>query len=54
VWADTQVELPIGGSLCNVFTGATVTPEPAGDVWTIPASTLFERFPIAILVPSRP
>ncbi|HMD34312.1 MAG TPA: hypothetical protein VKH42_05065 [Vicinamibacterales bacterium] len=52
VWGDTHVDVPVGDALRNIFTGATVTPAPAGAGWTIPAATIFDRFPIAILIPS--
>ena len=45
----------VGGvPLRNVFTGEILTPERAGDDWTIPAAAIFERFPVAILVPADP
>jgi (1->4)-alpha-D-glucan 1-alpha-D-glucosylmutase len=54
VWADTRIELPgpaYDRSFRNVFTGAIVAPERRGDGRSIPAATLFERFPVALLVP---
>jgi maltooligosyltrehalose synthase len=54
VWADTRIELP--GHLArrpfrDAFTGATIAADGSGAVGTIPAATLFERFPVALLVP---
>jgi (1->4)-alpha-D-glucan 1-alpha-D-glucosylmutase len=54
VWSDTRIELP--GDLArrpfrDVFTGATVAADGSGAVRTISAASLFERFPVALLVP---
>jgi (1->4)-alpha-D-glucan 1-alpha-D-glucosylmutase len=55
VWGDTHIALPdpldtsFPRSFVNVFTGATIVVDGA----TIPAATLFDRFPVALLVPSR-
>ena len=57
VWNDTRVELPgveHHGAFRDVFTGAELEPERGADGFTIPAATLFEQFPVALLVPSRP
>ncbi len=62
VWGDTRIELPhslidpgAGSSLClrDVFTGAAVQPELTGDILTIQAATLFDSFPITLLVPAN-
>jgi (1->4)-alpha-D-glucan 1-alpha-D-glucosylmutase len=54
VWADTRIELPeaLAGRACrNVFTGECLQPGPDGARRAIAAAALFERFPVAILVP---
>ena len=54
VWGDTRIELPpeISGSpLCDVFTGATIEIEQTDGVSALAAATVFERFPVALLVP---
>jgi maltooligosyltrehalose synthase len=54
VWTDTRIELPAGlagGTFRNVFTDATVKAEMSDGTWTISAAALFERFPVAVLVP---
>jgi (1->4)-alpha-D-glucan 1-alpha-D-glucosylmutase len=55
VWQDTRVEVPAApgnGGFRNVFTGAEVpAAEKGGDI-QLDAAVLFERFPIALLVPS--
>ena len=53
VWLDTRVALPAGAPTAfhDAFTGAGVVAGGAnGDDRSIPAATLFERFPIALLV----
>jgi maltooligosyltrehalose synthase len=53
-WSDTRVELPdriAGRQFRDAFTGATIDVEEADGRRTLPAATLFERFPIALLVP---
>jgi (1->4)-alpha-D-glucan 1-alpha-D-glucosylmutase len=59
VWADTRIDLstlaeangPAGGwGLKDVFTGATIEAERIDGVPTLPAATLFDRFPVALLV----
>jgi (1->4)-alpha-D-glucan 1-alpha-D-glucosylmutase len=54
VWGDTEVELSSGAPLRNIFTDATITPDPAGDRWTVPAAALFDRLPIAVLASCAP
>ena len=58
VWKDTKVELPAAAHLeteafRDVFTGTLVVPERTNGARTIAAATLFERFPVALLVPSN-
>jgi (1->4)-alpha-D-glucan 1-alpha-D-glucosylmutase len=62
VWGDTRIELPQSlsdpgarPSLClrDVFTGAAIQPQLTGDTLTIPAATLFDSFPITLLVPAN-
>jgi maltooligosyltrehalose synthase len=53
VWNDTRIELPdpndpvYARRFRNILTGATI--EPAGGA--LPAASVLERFPIALLVP---
>jgi (1->4)-alpha-D-glucan 1-alpha-D-glucosylmutase len=51
VWGDTRIQVPCAGPFHDVFTGAAVAPVPSEAGWTIAAATVFDRFPIAILVP---
>jgi (1->4)-alpha-D-glucan 1-alpha-D-glucosylmutase len=55
VWIDTRIELPaaltVPARFRDVFTGAIIDVEPAGGTATIPAAAIFERFPVALLVP---
>ena len=57
-WIDTRIELPpeCAGpkTFREVFTGAILDADHTGGVHTIPAATLFEQFPVALLVPSDP
>jgi (1->4)-alpha-D-glucan 1-alpha-D-glucosylmutase len=53
VWADTLIELPAdfaGRTFRDSFTGAIVAACECRGVGTLPAATLFERFPVALLV----
>jgi (1->4)-alpha-D-glucan 1-alpha-D-glucosylmutase len=52
VWLDTRIELRSGRPLRDVFTGAIARPEPGGDGYVLEAGAIFERFPVALLVPS--
>ena len=60
VWGDTRIELPAGFAdpdghpllFRDVFTGETIEPQSTGDALTIAAATLFDRFPVALLVPA--
>ena len=58
VWTDTRIELPPAltapARFRDVFTGATLEVESAGGtamIPMIPAAAIFERFPVALLVP---
>ena len=59
VWKDTRVELPRLSSydpanmspFRNIFTGETIVPEHDGRGLSIAAATLFDQFPVAVLVP---
>jgi (1->4)-alpha-D-glucan 1-alpha-D-glucosylmutase len=54
VWADTRIELPerlAGQPFRNVFTGDRIEPERGGGKPALAAATLFEQFPVALLVP---
>ena len=60
VWKDTRVELwgaddgaPVE-TFRDVFTGATIVAERTATGRSIYASTLFDRLPVALLVPSSP
>ena len=53
-WTDTRIELPAGlagATFRNVFTDATIKAEMSDGTWTMSAAALFERFPVALLVP---
>jgi (1->4)-alpha-D-glucan 1-alpha-D-glucosylmutase len=59
VWGDTRIEVPPGLAedlsclrFRDVFTGATIEPQHTGEAVTIAAATLFDRFPLALLVPA--
>ena len=55
VWADTRIELSgslrsaAGRTFVDAFTGATMT---AGDDGSLSAPAVFDRFPIALLIPA--
>jgi (1->4)-alpha-D-glucan 1-alpha-D-glucosylmutase len=55
VWTDTRIDLPaalaVPARFREVFTGATIDVETAGGTAMIPAAAIFERFPVALLVP---
>ncbi|MCU1386332.1 MAG: Malto-oligosyltrehalose synthase [Acidobacteria bacterium] len=51
VWGDTSIVVPDGRPMRDVFTGAAITPAQSGGGYSIPAAALFERFPVALLVP---
>ncbi len=54
VWADTRMQLPpelADGALRDVFTGATIEVERANGASALSAAAVFERFPVALLVP---
>jgi (1->4)-alpha-D-glucan 1-alpha-D-glucosylmutase len=54
VWADTRVELPetiAARAFRDVFTGATIETDAAGPRPALAAATLFEHFPVALLMP---
>jgi (1->4)-alpha-D-glucan 1-alpha-D-glucosylmutase len=58
VWKDTRLDLwgvTDHGAIeafRDVFTGAIVVPEQTATGWSIAAATLFQRFPVALLVPA--
>jgi (1->4)-alpha-D-glucan 1-alpha-D-glucosylmutase len=55
VWMDTRVELPedAPSAFRDVFTGAAIVAERGGtSITTMPAATLFEQLPVALLVAS--
>jgi (1->4)-alpha-D-glucan 1-alpha-D-glucosylmutase len=54
VWSDTRIQVPgalAAQTLRHVFTGATIRPDQTADGASIDAATLFEHFPVALLVP---
>ena len=55
VWIDTRLDLraalAVPARFREVFTGATIDVETAGGTAMIPAAAIFERFPVALLVP---
>jgi (1->4)-alpha-D-glucan 1-alpha-D-glucosylmutase len=54
VWADTRIELPerlASEGFRNAFTGARLEPDRSGGTPVLAAATLFDEFPVALLVP---
>jgi (1->4)-alpha-D-glucan 1-alpha-D-glucosylmutase len=51
VWDDTSIAVGDGGTLRDVFTGAVLTPSRTESGYTLTAAAIFERFPVALLVP---
>lgn len=54
IWADTRIELPPqvdARAFRDAFTGAVVEPEDANGRRLLAAAAVFERFPIALLLP---
>jgi (1->4)-alpha-D-glucan 1-alpha-D-glucosylmutase len=56
VWLDTRIELPAPATAYrrayrDVFTNAVVEPALVEGALAIPAATLFDRFPVALLLP---
>jgi hypothetical protein len=61
VWKDTRLDLwgaadhdVAVDAFRDVFSGAIIVPEQTATGRSIPAATLFERFPVALLVPRQP
>jgi hypothetical protein len=56
IWGDTRLELPHGDEFAqpfrNVFTGDTLAPDLTDGSASLAAGALFERFPVAVLVPA--
>ena len=53
VWGDTTIEVPDDmPALRDVFTGNEIPAQHAGGRASIEAATVFQRFPVALLVPS--
>jgi (1->4)-alpha-D-glucan 1-alpha-D-glucosylmutase len=52
VWGDTSIAVDSARPLRDVFTGATMTPVPSGGGHRLTAAAIFERFPVALLVPT--
>ena len=54
VWADTRIELPeylADRSFRNVLTGVCLDPDRTGVAPALPAAAVFDRLPVALLVP---
>ena len=54
VWGDTWVEVRDEGPYRDVFTGAARVPERTEAGYALRAAVLFDRFPVALLVPLNP
>jgi maltooligosyltrehalose synthase len=54
VWDDTRIALPDARPLRDVFTGAVRQPVPVDGAFTLEAAAIFDRFPVALLVPADP
>jgi maltooligosyltrehalose synthase len=54
VWDDTSIEVADGRALRDVFTGSELVPAPCRSGYVLPAAAIFERFPVALLVPADP
>jgi maltooligosyltrehalose synthase len=51
-WGDTHIHLADGQVLRDAFTGTELTPSLAGRGYTLAAAAIFERFPVALLMPA--
>jgi (1->4)-alpha-D-glucan 1-alpha-D-glucosylmutase len=51
VWGDTALAVADGGPVRDVFTGIVLEPAPSEHGHVLAASAIFERFPVALLVP---
>ncbi|HET6956444.1 MAG TPA: malto-oligosyltrehalose synthase [Vicinamibacterales bacterium] len=54
VWGDTSIRVADGGPLRDVFTGIELTPARCHDGYALRAADIFDRFPVALLVPASP
>lgn len=52
VWGDTRIEVGDARAFRDVFTGAVVEAERTERGYSLPAAAIFERFPVALLVPA--
>jgi maltooligosyltrehalose synthase len=52
VWGDTRIALADARPLRDVFTGAVLQPLPADGGFTLDAAAIFDRFPVALLIPA--
>jgi (1->4)-alpha-D-glucan 1-alpha-D-glucosylmutase len=52
VWHDTRIALADAQPLRDIFTGAMLQPVPADGGFTLDAASIFERFPVALLIPA--
>jgi (1->4)-alpha-D-glucan 1-alpha-D-glucosylmutase len=50
-WGDTWIGVADGASVRDVFTGAVLTPVRGENGYALPASEIFARFPVALLLP---
>ena len=51
VWGDTRIEIGDARTFREIFTGTSVKPERSEGGYSLPAAAIFERFPVALLVP---
>jgi len=54
VWGDTSIRVADGGPLRDVFTGIELTPARCHEGYALRAADIFDRFPVALLVPASP
>jgi (1->4)-alpha-D-glucan 1-alpha-D-glucosylmutase len=52
VWTDTRIVLSEAQPLRDVFTGAVLQPTATDGGFTLEAAAIFERFPVALLIPA--
>ncbi len=51
-WGDTRIVLSEAQPLHDVFTGAVLQPTATDGGFTLEAAAIFERFPVALLIPA--
>jgi maltooligosyltrehalose synthase len=52
-WGDTRIVLSEAQPLHDVFTGAVLQPTATDGGFTLEAAAIFERFPVALLIPAN-